>query len=342
MIFGHGSLVLSNRYIPKFFTIPENTYVITLVKSGVFFPINLVKYLYYFYRNNHHLFKDQDTSTELSEEGKKLFYYFNKIQHKLSFNKPYDDYRSDNLFFKNHLPGTIMNNQNIDIRVKELEKDSNEQIKKLGGINFLSEHIRENTRINNGKIPTLEELIQGQGPGVYIISSCRVIIGEATDVPELAERALIAARQISNQGFDLNENPLMPGRTIYTKTNFPDKKTHLFDYMPQENLNKIGFTQNNVLEQRIADYRNATTTPIAFSNESSPNNEDSNDFPALTKTKPKKHQLNLKDPKKGSTFYKRKKIHKPKTRKETRKEISKLVPRSEKKKSIKKKYKGLP
>ena len=56
----------------------------------------------------------------------------------------------------------------------------------------------------NGKIPTLEELIQSQGPGVYIISSCRVIIGEATDVPELAERALIAARQISNQGFDLN------------------------------------------------------------------------------------------------------------------------------------------
>lgn len=242
LLVGHGILNLDGNELQSF-EVPKDTYIITLTKSGVKLYDKFLYQIYRFYREGNFIFDKQDKSRKLSKKGIKLYHalmgHLNKIKgYKTMIKKEY----TQNLFFKNHMPGDVMNNQVIQVGYG-CSDESSRNHSNLCGILFTSKdiNIKYNPYIEyEVDDTTLKEIVEIQGPGVYVVLSCRALDTEGEmDYLNLLKQT----RMTSGNGYDY-ELPEIPGKTEYLPRRIPG--VSLVDYFKNNNRKKLGITQNNL------------------------------------------------------------------------------------------------
>ena len=165
------------------FKVPPKTYIITFVKPGDILTVrsDIKDKIFNIYRTpfnkripgeEYSLFKDNDKSTELTNIGKHIMNNFNS----------YKNNTEPKLFFKNHQPGTIMNNIFINFQNKKCKEYKNCNIFVLNK-NTLIENTYDakykniNTDENEYYKGNLNNLINLEGPGIYLLNICRMRSG---------------------------------------------------------------------------------------------------------------------------------------------------------------------
>lgn len=172
------------------YKIPEDTHVITLVQPGDILEVNseLKNQIIRLYKNNKSLFEENDTSVQITDEGLYIMDLFNKYQKE----------NSPKLFFRNHIPGMIMNNLYLNFQSEGCTEDSLGScrifclnLKSKKETECLPKQIDRNTGKHKIIQGLLSELIQNEGPGTYILNICR---GTTSD---LSNEKLTAMRTLS-------------------------------------------------------------------------------------------------------------------------------------------------
>ena len=163
------------------FKVPKDTYIITMVKPGDYLGISdsIKDDIFNIYKTpfpsrkpgeNYSLFKNDDKSIEITRMGKNIM----DKNHKMG---------STDLFFKNHPPGTIMNNTFISFQDPQCIEDNNSPSSSCNIFCLNKKNYK--TKICNprymsyksGKVEDyegyLEDLTHIEGPGIYILNTCR-------------------------------------------------------------------------------------------------------------------------------------------------------------------------
>ena len=160
------------------FDIPPNTSIITITAIGQMCPLvyDFKKIFTTFYKENHTIFQNNDTSKLKTIEGQ----IFQEELNSSEWIHPNITYK-----FKNHLAGEKMNNFNYDwegggcdyngksvCSMDCLEFDKNNKF------SFVTEDCVHNIYPTHGVLKkefTLKDLVEHNGTGVYIVLSCRYI-----------------------------------------------------------------------------------------------------------------------------------------------------------------------
>lgn len=173
-------------YLPDKIIIPENTFVITLNEVGETSPYDarVDAVIKRFYAQKNTLFNDKDTSRKLSPQG-------------LAIQTHFLENIGVNYKFKNHIPGMSMNNITLNFKDNCTEKSCSIDCLNSSGKWHIENCLPKSRDKTDVIKTTLSELLEDQGPGVYIIQVCRSLtIPEG--LPELEEQYKRVARQISS------------------------------------------------------------------------------------------------------------------------------------------------
>ena len=183
----HGYTPYTYRNLDTF-KIPENTNIITLTHPGDNLNIHsaIKDEIFELYKQKKSLFKKNDTSTELSDEGFRIMERFNEKQSE----------ESPKLFFRNHIPGMIMNNLSFNFNSDGCVKGSMNSSCALFCLNkktneeseCLPKYMNRDTGELNIYKGSLEEITHIEGHGTYILNICRGT--SANDNTKQAMRAL--------------------------------------------------------------------------------------------------------------------------------------------------------
>ena len=192
-----------------------------------------------FYKSNKTLFKDNDTSKVLTEDGKS---FETHVQSKWSKSIYQGKTHNYSYRFKNHLEGDEMNNFNYSWTGTECQHLGNLQCS-INCLSFNREHefvnIKEdcvhNIYSETGKLKrnfTLKDLVDYNGTGVYIILSCRSLYLDdkeyESSLKEQYTRRYMMQRTLSGTNEFTNTNRLLselPGsKKKYSKKPNKSKK----------------------------------------------------------------------------------------------------------------------
>jgi len=248
----HGDINFNDNYDVTF-TIPPKTSIITITSVGDKCPL---AYLFRqqfteFYKSNKTLFKHNDTSKLLTEDGKSFETHVkSKWSKSIYQGKPHNYSYS----FKNHLEGDVMNNFNYSWTGNECQHLGNLQC----SMNCLSFN-RENKFVNikedcvhdiyseTGKLKrnfTLKDLVDYNGTGVYIILSCRSLNLDKdaydSSLKETQTRRYMMQRTLSGTNEVTNTNRLLsdlPGSKKKSKKLKKLKKTKKFKVIKSKKYN---------------------------------------------------------------------------------------------------------
>jgi hypothetical protein len=174
------------------FEIPQNTYIITLVQPGddLMIPNSIKRDIFSIYKGNKTLFQDNDKSVLLTLEGSNIMDKYNEYSKR-------DDGSPMNLIFRNHIPGMIMNNLELNFNdpgcterfdtscrifcLNKKDKTENECLPKF---------INRSSGRHNIIKGLLSDLVDNEGPGTYILNICRGVSYSVNKRSIAAMRAL--------------------------------------------------------------------------------------------------------------------------------------------------------
>ena len=162
LIAGHGTMILSNNRNSSF-TISDDTYIITTTKLNDCPSVdaNVLNKLKEFILQNT-LFEDYNRTIRKTIDLRKFESLLNSYKY------------SENISFKNHVPGTLMSNAYISFNPNyvngETEKDHG-----IFQLNNMNTSIDVNMLgiLDETKTTTMEQIVDELGPGIYIFHVCR-------------------------------------------------------------------------------------------------------------------------------------------------------------------------